>query len=341
MCKDFAIIIGINDYTPQNKSGLRTLKGAINDANHFETWVKNPKGGNVSDENTFKIISEPAPLKPLQDEIDDAFLAMEETIKANGRKAKRLYFYFAGHGLGTLNNTNDTALCLANWSENRRRSALSSEDYKDTIKQYGYFEEIIFIADCCRNTKINVTAKKPTFAPIMPNANAGNTKLFVGYATQYQDQSYEIEVGDSEMRGVFTKVLINGLNGAAANENGIVNADSLRDYLILETPIEALKEGFKQKPDIMHSFTSDMALCTVENFQNKTVTCNITFNDARNSLVELINGNSDVIKTFDANQSKKLSVSLKKGLYILKDLQTNDMYPIQVSLSKNDIYVNF
>ncbi len=340
MEENFALIIGINDYTPLNKNGLRTLHGAVNDADDFEEWVRNPDGGNVTEKNCKKIVSKPNPLKPLQDEVDDAFLVMEQRIQENGGKAKRLYFYFAGHGLGTLHNTNDTALCLANWSENRRKSALSSESYKDVIKQYGYFEEIIFLADCCRNSKINVNGKEPTFAPFMPHENSGNTKLFVGYATTYQDQSYEVEVENSEMRGVFTKVLIDGLNGDAAKD-GVINADKLRDYLLKRTPIEAQKHGFKQVPDINHSFSSETPIVTLTNALEQSIVCNIKFITTRNALVELIDGSSEVITSFDPTEDNEVQVSLEKGLYLLRDTSTDEIYPIRVSHSNQEIYVEF
>ena len=151
MKDDFAIIIGINDYTPPNQKGLKTLQGAVNDANRLEAWVASATGGNVPAGNIKKIISSPIPLKPLQDEIDDAFLEIETAIQANGGTARRLYFYFAGHGLGTLDNTANTALCLANWSENRRQSALSSEEYNFIMpngKEFSYERPYDTLSPC-------------------------------------------------------------------------------------------------------------------------------------------------------------------------------------------------
>jgi hypothetical protein len=337
MKEDFAIIIGINDYTPPIQNGLKTLQGAINDANKVEDWVLSATGGNVPPSNIKKIISSAAPLKPLQDEIDDAFLEIETAIKAKGGLAKRLYFYFAGHGIGTLDNTMDTGLCLANWSENRRQSALSSESYKDFIKQYGYFEEIIFIADCCRNTKINIRPKSPTFSSPVPGQRAGQTKLFVAYATQYQDQSYEIESIDSEMRGAFTSILIEGLKGAAAN-NGLIGADDLRDYLIKETPEFARKQGYKQIPDISHTYNNNISLITVPVVQTNV---KFIFDDTRNSPIELIDGDMNVIITFDTSKNKNYSRHLPKGLFQLRDTVTDDDKFFKVSPSQNNINVNF
>lgn len=337
MKEDFAIIIGINDYTPPTLNGLKTLLGAVNDANKVEAWVAGATGGNVPTANIKKIVSTPMPLKPLQDEIDDAFLEIETAIKAKGGFARRLYFYFAGHGLGTLDSTADTGLCLANWSENRRQSALSSETYKDYIKQYGYFEEIIFIADCCRNTKINIKPKAPTFSSPIPGPGAGQTKMFVAYATQYQDQSYEVESIDSEMRGAFTTILIDALKGAAG-KNGLIGADDLRDYLEIETPKLAQQQGYKQIPDVYHIYTQNASLVTVAIVQPNV---NFILAATRNNPVELLDGELNVIATYDGGQNKNYSRQLAKGLYLLRDTLTDENKSFQVSPSQNNNNVNF
>lgn len=339
MKNDYAIIIGINHYTPPEEDGLKTLNGAINDANAVEDWVKNQNGGNVPEGNVYKIISRPNPLKPLQDEIDDAFLLIEKKILKSEGAARRLYFYFAGHGLGTLDNTTNTALCMANWSENRRHSALSSEAYKDIFRQYGYFEEIIFIADCCRNTKINVKPIPPTFSPVRPGGDAGRTKLFIGYATQYQDQSYEVAAGGSEARGVFTKVLLDGLKGAAGS-NGNIKARSLEDYLRRLTPVEAHKNGYKQDPDVINTFGSDDTIVAITGSVVDRL-CSIVFSGSRNNIIELQNGSLEVIASYDATVNKNVRLTLPKGLYALRDNMTDEKHTFEVLPSDETLIINF
>lgn len=341
MDEDYALIIGINDYTPPDANGLRTLDGAIRDANDFEEWVLNPNGGNVPKQNCRKIISTTYPLKPIQKEIDDAYLELDKLIGDGVGHARRFYFYFSGHGVGLMNEANEIALCLANWSEKRRHEALGAELYKKTIKQSGYFDEIIFILDCCRNTKVNINPAHPSFGEPMQGPTAGNTKLFCAYATQYQDQSFEAEEENLEMRGVFTKVLLDGLKGDAPNENGIISADGLKDYLLRQTPIEAQKKGYKQIPQIIvDSFTRETPFISLVNFQSETITCFIVFSDNRNGNIELID-NSGVIESYNASQQKNVQVSLAKGLYLLRDTLTGDKYPLQILPSNREIHVDF
>lgn len=340
MKEDFAIIIGINDYTPESQSGLRTLSGAVADAQEMKKWLTDPKGGNVPTENCYIITSSPAPLQPLQHEIDNRITEMIAKVRQNGGKGKRLYFYFSGHGLGSMDDIADTALCLANWSEIRRNAALSSETYKNVIQQFGLFEEILFFADCCRNTKINIKPAHPDFAPPMPDLDAGKTELFVAYATQYQDQSYEIEVGDSEKRGVFTKVLLTALKGAAVDENGEVIADRLRDYLKQETPVEALKQNFKQTPEILHTFSTSKPLFVLPDLKNKKFNVRIDFRADRNSVVDLIFPDAHMIQ-IDSAQEKTKELRLETGLHLLRDTASNETLPLIVLPTKELQHVNF
>lgn len=341
MKEDFALIIGINDYTPPAANGLKTLGGAIRDANDFEEWVRDSNGGNVPPENCKKIISNPTPLQPIQKEIDDAYLELDALISNDIKQARRFYFYFAGHGVGLMHVTKEIALCLANWSEKRRNEAIGAELYKETFNQYGYFDEIIFILDCCRNTKVNINPAHPSFSPIMQGKNAGKTKFFIAYATQYQDQAFEVEEENSEMRGVFTKVLLDGLKGDAPTENGVITADGLKDYLIKHTPIEAQKKGYKQIPQIIvDSFTEETPFFSLVNVKSENITCYIIFSDTRNGDVELID-NSGLIKSYNASQQKNIQVTLLKGLYLLRDAVTGEKYSIQVLPSNKEIHVNF
>ena len=161
--------------------------------------------------------------------------------------------------------------------------------------------------------------------------------MFVAYATQYQDQSYEIESINSEMRGAFTSVLLEGLKGAAANK-GLIGADDLRDYLAIETPKLAQQKGYKQIPSVSHTYIQNASLITVAIVLPNI---NFVFDVARNNSVELLDGELNVIATYDAGQNKNHSRQLAKGLYQLRDTVTDENKYFQVSPSQNNINVNF
>lgn len=338
--ENFAIVIGINDYTPLAKDGLRTLGGAINDADAVENWLLDLDGGNVPRANCHKILSSNHPLTPYQTKVDDKFIEILDKVEKNGGSAKRFYFYFAGHGQGSLFNNQKTGLCLANWSEKRRRSALSFEGYYEEINNYGYFEEIIFLADCCRNPIINNEPKIPSFAPQMANRVPSGFKKFIAYATQYQDESYEIANASSELRGAFTTVLLRGLKGEASNEGGVVDGPTLKQYLIDYTPLEAQKAGYKQNPQINQDFQGPIAQIGVEEVES--VKCVITFTDKRTSSIDFIDGTGTVMESFDPTTTPQVEVILEKGLYMLQDSHTEpNKESIHILPSKETKHVSF
>lgn len=159
----------------------------------------------------------------------------------------------------------------------------------------------------------------------------------MAYATQYQDQSYEVESESSELRGAFTSALIDALNGAAGT-NGQLMPDDLRDYLRIETPKIAQKNGYKQIPEVSHTYPNDEPLLT---FENKDSNVTLTFAETREHPIELYDGNYSLIRTFDPATDRICSLLLKTGLYLLKETITNESLPIHVSPIQNTLNVSF
>ncbi|MFC0514632.1 caspase domain-containing protein [Mucilaginibacter angelicae] len=252
---NYAIIIGINDYIPPERLGLKALQGAIRDAESVHEWVITH--GGVTPERARLITSVLNPLAPLKQQVDAAIVEMMQDILVNGASADRLYFYFAGHGIGVERDLENNGLCTAGWNELFRNSeALSSKEYKQKFMNEGLFKEVVIWLDCCRNTKVYLD---PAGGPgIIPNMGPNqNPQYFLGYATQFQNQAFETAAAaNGEHRGVFTEVLLEGLAGAA-NENGQtpVTADELRDHLAYYVPHRAEAAGYIQIPEISHNAT--------------------------------------------------------------------------------------
>lgn len=349
MNHNYALIVGINDYTPEQEGGLHGLRAAIRDAQRFETWVRSPDGGNVQDEvqqgfitrkRCFVVTSTANPLMPVISTMNTEIVKMVINISKDGGAADRLYFYYAGHAFGLEKEQDDSALCMSDWSSLARGNALSSRDCLNKLMQTGYFREIVFLADCCRNTLVDLV---PSPASLYANAFGpyanGGTKLFKGYATQYKDLSYEIEKGVvKEPRGVFTEVLLEGLDGAAA-EAGVVDAASLKKYLEKNIPVVAQENGFKQVPDISHNFDINTP-GVFRRINMGLVQCNIHFKPEWQGPVELVNGAGDTVQQFNLS-NRDVTIQLAKGLYMLVDLPSGKDKPIHVNLLKNVIDVDF
>lgn len=250
---NYGIVIGINHYIPPEQRGLKLLKGAIGDAEAIYKWVTT-KGG-VDPDNCKLILSEPPnPYKPIKNTIDEKILEIITDIKVNNKEANRLYFYFAGHGMGLPANKEENGLCMADWSElSRSNGTLSSLDYRRKFVSEGLFKEVIIWLDCCRNVipLIDPQSAGTVIPDLGPN---DNPKIFIGHAAQYSNQAFELGgQDDRDSRGIFTEVLLEKLNGPN-RENGLrVTGDELRDHILYRVPERAKELNLSQKPAAYHT----------------------------------------------------------------------------------------
>lgn len=250
----YALVVGIDHY-PR----FRSLKGARKDAENFHAWLIDPDGGGVPAANVELVLSKENPVRPIHDDIDDALEKILSKARGDGGD-KRLYLYFSGHGLGRSNVGAD--LCLASWSKQRRAMALDSMGYLQLVMGCGYFREVIFLLDCCRVREVRSTALPPTIELPTPGDGAPACRSFVGYATEFMNAAYEAETGqadgESDVRGHFTRALMDALKGAAAEPGGGVRASKLKEYLEVNTPLIAKAKNHIQKPEVVNGLDADV-----------------------------------------------------------------------------------
>ncbi|WEK34741.1 MAG: caspase family protein [Candidatus Pseudobacter hemicellulosilyticus] len=247
----YAIVIGIDHYVPPEKSGLKTLKGAIADAKEVHKWLISY--GGVPEDNCFLYTSTEQPLAPAKTVIDKKIVDIIKDIQENHQSdADRLYFYYAGHGLCVPDDMENTGMCMADWEEYMADvCSISSSQYKKKFINEGLFKEIILWMDCCRTAKFQFDpGRGPRILPRMgPNHNP---RWMVAFGAQFNNEAFEavVDPANNEMRGVFTKVLLEGLTGAAPSAGVRPNVAELSNYLYYKVPLEAQKAGFSQDPEI-------------------------------------------------------------------------------------------
>lgn len=253
MAANYAIVIGINDYMPGNR-GLKCLKGAIRDATDISNWIINK--GAVPKENCFLITSTPEPVAPERKLIDDAIVSIITDIQEKHQNdADRFYFYYAGHGLSVADDKENTGMCMADWDEYLADArSLSSSAYKRKFLNEGFFKEIIIWMDCCRDAKFQFA---PGGAPrILPRVGPNNSpRWMLAFGAQFDNPAFEsVSTTDGfEMRGVFTKVLLDALEGSAPKAGQRLTVQELSNFLYYKVPIEAQLAGFSQNPEISHN----------------------------------------------------------------------------------------
>lgn len=260
MEKDYAIIVGLQNYPglddPAN--GQPPLSGAENDAKDFKEWVASKDGGDVPEENISIILSSQYPsvfpsilkAKPAELEVAEAFEKLREISGKNiqngdgPRVGRRLYIFMSGHGITPTNfgtvNEREAALLMANVD----LSNISAPRYHipgayaaTWFCKNECFDEVFLFMDCCRDVEI-----VPSINIFFPSKGTSDTaKWFYAFATRWSRRAREKpmkdEQGNVKVSGIFTKTLLLGLNGAAAErhpddpEKGIITGASLRSYL--------------------------------------------------------------------------------------------------------------
>ncbi len=242
--EDYALVIGVNDYPD-----LRSLRGAIADAEAFAAWLVNTRGGALRAENIRTITSTGNPLGPIGPEINDALEDIFQRASQSG--GRRFYFYFSGHGC-VGDRANDLALCLAHWSSLRRRAALSVEAWLDVAVRSGVFDEVVFFLDCCRVWATRAVGLPPYIDFTKPVERVRGTRVFLAYATEFQRAASEVYGQHGETRGIFTRVLIDGLEGLARASNETITAASLKKYIEKATEQKAREFGLHQRAEVVN-----------------------------------------------------------------------------------------
>ena len=334
----FALVVGIDHYP-----SFRSLKGARDDANRFAGWLRNETtGGGLPAEHVKIVLSEENPVRPVQDNIDEA---LEEVLERTGSaKGGRLYVYFSGHGLAYRNVGAD--LCLAKWSMKRRNLALDSLDYLNLVAGSGNFREIAFFMDCCRVRIPNARGTPTTLGFARPEAEAAESRTFVAYATLFLNAAFEAATspGSSQDNGVagyhghFTSALMAGLSGGAARPEGGVPASALKRYLEAETPRIAAENGHNQTPEVLNGFPSEGE--PIFGSALPTVNLEIRFRENRAGLMVLEGPDTRVVRQGDAGDGP-WRLNLGKGLHVLRDAGSGEEKVIRLRPEEGVQHVEF
>jgi uncharacterized caspase-like protein len=342
---NYALIIGIDHYV-RNQDGLRTLAGAIRDSNLFYDWVTDPAGGNVPETNVKLVQSTADPVFPNIDWIDEQIEDIFKMVVPMADGADRLYFYFAGHGLSDKSDPDNNALCASNWTSRLATRAMSTSGHMKLFNITGLFREVIYVTDCCRNAKWYARPVESAVTPeLYQGPYAGAVSFFKAFATQYNDESYEVMSEGGETEGIFTRVLVRGLRGEAV-ENGTLDGAALRKYLLMETVEEAVAHGLSQEPVVFNQphgaepilFSVSMA----PGMEEELVECIITFSAARAGPVTLEDSLSTVIATYDPAVNNQVAVMLKKQMHLLTEVHTQADKSIKIKPNQGGpIHVTF
>jgi hypothetical protein len=153
--------------------------------------------------------------------------------KDTGHVGRRLYLYFAGHGVAPQEW--QTALLMANAEEGCTGSMYHwlGEYTAEYFRQAGYFDEVLLFMDCCRDIR-SIQAPNMPWGPLRAGDFPERVQRFYAFATRWSQRAWGRPVTTGEVRGEFTTALLAGLRGDAAepHSGGEITCPSLKHYLI-------------------------------------------------------------------------------------------------------------
>jgi len=245
--KRYALVIGVDEY---QDTQISPLSGAANDARALaEALVK--YAGFAQDQVILLASDQPLERRPTRGNILRRLSNLRGLVPADGL----LLVSFAGHGMerGGRGFLCPTDAQISGDMALLEDTAIPVEALRDRIHQTGV-KQVVVILDACRNdpsgrgeaeNKLTASYARQFNFDVR---NREVTAFATLYATEVGSVAYEYK---EKKQGYFTWALVEGLKGAAANDQGEVTLAGLRQYLEQAVPKQVrldLGQEKKQRP---------------------------------------------------------------------------------------------
>jgi hypothetical protein len=224
---NWAIVIGVNGYSQREHD----LKGAVPDALDVTRWLLRSDGGNVPHDQLRLLLSsrdavaDPLAAAALPAERKRIIGAINEVLDLSAGQWKRLFFYFAGHGMSArVDLANLSAILPGDFQMEFPDESISLRDLFDHFLSTR-FEEQFFFFDACRDIVFSegiavgrIPIPRLPLTPPPPQ--------YIMYATQAGTKA--LEGGGGGAGGAFTRALLAGLDGAGTAKSWHDNSGQYR-----------------------------------------------------------------------------------------------------------------
>lgn len=326
---DWGIVVGVQRYPD-----LDPLNGCDNDARDFHAWLLAPTGGNITKpEQVFLITTSMYPpfsnaeeAMPTERQVRLAAqriqrVAHENFLNTGTKKyvGRRLYLYLAGHGFAPTRE--QTALLMADASKRNVGPPYHwlGEWTAEWFYRAGYFDEIVLIMDCCREIYPVEGLNMPWTADTASDFTE-RVKRFYAYATRWSLLTRE-QMDGARSRGVFTRALLDGLQGAAhVPGSRQITTASLKKYLLDSIGT----------PNLMPSdfVADDFVICEAQTATQYPVRITLPFSAAGKKVQILDSTFNTVQETIGA--PPEWNLWLDKGSYLVMVVGTEQRMPFPV-----------
>lgn len=327
----YAVAVGINRY-PE----FRDLSNARSDAEDFYGWLIDPEGGAVPERNAALIVVPDNQMpngtprkdaRPIRTQIEDALLDMrllcEQRVQEDPANwlETRLYFFASGHGIAPV--PEEAAILMGDASPDHYGNSFSCSRYISFFQESQFFKELVFFADCCRERASNA----PLLGPSWTKTENQNGQLLTirGYATHFGELAFEedeeaIDANPDDLRGYFTKALLEGLGGQAADpETREINSVSLGNFVTARVQAQTSHLPRSQQPFIGLEpvsppivFRRDIPVPVIVEALSQTF--RLLFPGGIAGMVELFDGDLNRIETHDIGDGP-WAISVPNGIY--------------------------
>lgn len=343
--EDYAIVVGIDGY-----SQLRPLQAARKDAEDFKTWLVSPNGGGIPHEpDHIQIILSPDALpndpfdaRPIKRDIDKAL--RDFGIKGDDRIGRRLYFYFAGHGFGS--EFDDVGMLMADAAMDSLAN-VGLRPYRKLFFDRGPFDEVVFILDCCRDNNKKRKTGEPEFT-LDPKTPLPKVSDFVVLAAAYGEKAFERD-GDAtgERRGVFTRALLDALNGkypeVIDNQNRITTA-TVSQFVAARMKQLTTDEKLRQDPQFLSVPNPEIVFCTIDPALIPSRTMRIVAPNGLQGELILQDAAGNEVRRNSANLSTndqpwEFPLPLRNGNYVIIHTESDAELLLNPTRGKKDPYV--
>jgi Caspase domain len=240
--QDFAVVIGISKYR-----WLRPLDGPVRDAENMRNWLLDCAA--VPADHLEFVVTEEDDENPTAAKVHDALTRVVSL--ARHAEARRLYVYFAGHGLSV--SLSHLLLLAANASRDNLGRGIDTRKYHEALGNLPLFPEQLFFYDSCRYYDWRALGQGPEWTSGEPEPPRNLTRM-IFYGTGFRDFASERLVR-SEKRGLFTVALLEGLAGCAAvsiEGEYRVTAAGLARFVRSRLATLARTEGLEQGAEPMY-----------------------------------------------------------------------------------------
>ena len=267
--KRYAVVIGVDQYADTQ---ITTLGGASNDAKILSNALIE-HAGFPGEQVTLLASDQPAERQPTRGNILRRLSNLAAVVPPDGL----LLLSFAGHGIerGGQAFLLPSDAQVSDDVDLLEQTAINVSQVKERIRKIGV-SQVLIILDACRNDPVG---RANADNPLTPAYTRGfnfdlrnrEVEAFATlYATEVGRRAYEYK---EKRQGYFTWILVEALQGGAANEKGEVTLASLVKYLQERVPKRVLQDlgpGKDQKPfAVIEGYRADELVISLRDAKEK------------------------------------------------------------------------